>query len=149
MGDRGLGGNCENTAQCHPAYQCLDFYFNQNGACEQEGGICSRLCENDVDCTMLPEGSALCREDCTGQKRCIGLANSNLPPSASCQDSEQCQEGLECIVFAIEQDGVCEDGEDRQICSVTCEDDSTCTNIAENLGCVSQCDGQSLCVAFQ
>lgn len=62
-----------------------------------------------------------------------------LPPSAVCEQTSDCEDGLTCEPFAVFPQGVCM--EQGTICTKTCETDADCTDLGPNFMCFANCDG--------
>ncbi len=66
-----------------------------------------------------------------------------VPASGVCEDSDECEEGLECLSTAVWDGDEC--SESSQVCSIECEDDSDCEELGDDFKCFERCDDGATC----
>jgi hypothetical protein len=67
-------------------------------------------------------------------------SGGTLPPSAVCEETSECEDGLECLPFATFDGPVCT--EVGTACTKTCETDADCAVFGASFKCFANCDGK-------
>lgn len=70
-----------------------------------------------------------------------------LPASAVCERTADCEEGLTCLPVAQFSGNTCE--EVGRACSTLCDDDADCAPLGDEFRCFSLCDTRKACGATQ
>ena len=77
----------------------------------------------------------------------IAGCNPNLPPSAVCDSTDECESGLECLPVAEHDGATCT--EVGKACSTSCDSDADCTALGETFKCFDGCNSDRSCGATE
>lgn len=73
---------------------------------------------------------------------CTG--GGTLPPSAQCEETSECDDGLECLSFGVfEQSDACMVV--AKTCSTPCETNADCAPLGSTFMCFATCDQTKNC----
>lgn len=73
---------------------------------------------------------------------CTG--GGKLPPSAECEETSDCEDGLECLSFGVfAQDQTC--SVVAKTCSKTCATNADCAPLGSTFMCFATCDQTMNC----
>ncbi len=75
---------------------------------------------------------------------CVGCTGGGtLPPSAECEETSDCDDGLECLPFGVFEQNVCR--EVATTCSKTCATNADCAPLGPTFMCFATCDQTMNC----
>jgi len=66
-----------------------------------------------------------------------------LPPSAVCEQTDECEDGLACLEIGQTNGGSCMVV--GKVCSITCTDDTHCMTLGPNFRCFAGCGAEKVC----
>lgn len=73
----------------------------------------------------------------------VGCVSGGKPASAECEDTNECDDGLECLPFAVFEQNVCREVAD--VCTTTCLTNADCAPLGPTFMCFATCDETMTC----